>query len=288
MAVNSYGNNLNLIVNSIIVLVLLLCGCISQFYPEEVVRRPFGEAGEYAELYLKGDPYTRIIIEVDFVEGFAPYESTEGNYYAFELLKSKIYKYCNKTDVKIFISSRIQAIYKLEKNYTLAEIKSLETKYRRYYNNNENAIIYVLYVDGVYRDDTYLFGLAYGRSSIVIFKGSILMALASIKGSIGTENYEIWLKELEAVVLLHTFGKLLGLVRSEPPEGVDAHEDIDHRGYCNTTLELDDKKFYPDCVMSYMVVYPAILKVRQQLHRFPSEFCSYCELELQKVAMNSN
>ena len=80
--------------------------------------------GSYAKAYLSGDKYNRILIEIDYVEGYEPSQQVK------DTLVSRLYSVCDKNDIvvippKSFTSSK--SLYSLDdiKNLEKAKIKIL-------------------------------------------------------------------------------------------------------------------------------------------------------------------
>lgn len=170
--------------------VLASSGCFESQPPPK-------ELGDFAKGFLQDTKYKRIIVEIDYVEGFPPTPEV------LDLLKSRINFYCDKDQILIFKDS----IPKPASSYSLNDIKKLEDENRDYHKSKSDIVAYVLYLNGAYSDNNDVLGVAYGPSSIAIFKEKIYNI-----------NIPIWATNLvgqvdyEKSVVIHEFGHLLALV----------------------------------------------------------------------------
>ena len=129
---------------------------------------------DYALDYLTDDPYDELAIEVDWVRGYPPSQS------ALEFLVQKIYSNTDKH--RVFIDSNASDEIPLRTaTYDSESIISLEGEYRDLYKHGNTAVLYILYLNGIFRDSgginavqTDVAGLEYGFSSIAIFKQEII------------------------------------------------------------------------------------------------------------------
>ena len=171
------------------ILVISNSGCFESENPPQL--------GDYAKFYLQGSKYTRLIIEIDYVEGYAP------SSLALDTLESRINSYCDKEEVLI-LQKRITTS---KSSYSEDDIRNLEDEHRDYHWSGNDIVAYVLYLNGAYENNNDVLGIAYGASSIAIFKEKI--------DGIGIP---FWARNLvdntdyEKSVLMHEFGHLLALV----------------------------------------------------------------------------
>jgi hypothetical protein len=237
----------------ILTLTLANSGC---FEPES---SPPG-LGDYAEAYLSGSKYKRILIEIDYVEGYEPSQQAK------DTLVSRLYSVCDKDDIiimppKSFASSK--SIYSLE------DIKDLEKEHRTYQNQAPDMVAYVLYLDGESYEKENVLGRAYGPSSIVIFKEKIDDIPIPIWGpAIGLTT-----SDYETSVIVHEFGHLLSLV-NYGYKSERGHEDSGHEHHCT----------HENCVMYYAIdtvnIYDLVV---DQETKPPSDFYNDCWHDLDKV-----
>jgi hypothetical protein len=225
--------------------------------------------GDFAKVYLQDDKYDEILIEVDFVEGKSPNNSTMD-----ELVKS-LSEYCDKSRIYYRLSDPISD-RPSGGIYSIGYIYDLEQKYRDYYTENDTAVMYILYVDGFYEESDSTLGLSYLGSSFVIFKDNV----DDIEIPMGIRRF-VSPSDFEVSVVIHEAGHLLGLVNINY-ESVAAHEDKEHDSphHC----------IYEDCVMYHALEssrrsYMDKLFERTDLQP-PKEFCEYCEDDLEKLKDN--
>ena len=105
----------------------------------------------------------------------------------------------------------------------------LERAHRSMYAQGNQAVLYMLYLDGGFERDnseTSSLGAAYRGSSVVMFKGNL--KAASKQSSLDLTKPP--LKEVEEAVLVHELGHVLGLV-NHGTAMVRPHEDRDHPGH---------------------------------------------------------
>ncbi len=158
---------------------------------------------DYALDYLSDEPYDELAIEVDWVRGYPPSDS------ALHFLIQKIYANTDKHTVFIDRNASDEiplrtAIYDTE------SIRSLEGEYRDLYKHGNTAVLYIIYLNGLFRDTgagleathTDVAGLEYGFSSIAIFKQEII----DYSDNAYQQEY------MERSVLLHEFGHTICLV----------------------------------------------------------------------------
>ncbi len=125
--------------------------------------------------------------------------------------------------------------------YTLAEIDALVAAHRQTQSVGARAAVYVLYLDGVFADDPLTLGLAHGKDQMIVFWD--LLAYDCLRLGFSS-RYDGECAFVEAAVLLHTFGHLIGLVdnglamtaphatsdgkRHDPNADCVMHETFDH------------------------------------------------------------
>jgi hypothetical protein len=213
--------------------------------------------GNYAKGYLQGSKYTRLIIEVDYVEGNAPSSK------AMETLKARINSYCDKQDVLI-LEKRITTS---KSSYSDEDIRNLEDEHRNYQKSGSDIVAYVLYLNGQYSENEDVLGIAYGASSVAIFKEKI-----------DNLNIPFWATTLvdhgdyEKAVLVHEFGHLLAMVN------IGYESDRNHEGNYKHHCK------YEECVMYHAIETVSILTLLSQENpEPPSDFCIDCQYDLGKL-----
>jgi len=213
--------------------------------------------GDYAEDYLQGEKYTRLIIEIDYVDGYAPSNK------ALDTLENRINRYCDKQEVLIlqkrFTSSK--------STYSDDDIKDLEEEQRNYQKKGDDIVAYVLYLDGIYAKNDDVLGLAYGASSIAIFKEKIdsISIPFWATGLVDNTDYE-------KSVLVHEFGHLLALVNIGYES--DRNHESSYRHHCR----------YDVCVMYHSVETVSIKSlITQEDPKPPSDFHTDCQYDLNQI-----
>lgn len=185
------------------------------------------QVGELAEYYLQEDPYKELRFTIIHMEGYAPKER------AVDSLEDFLERYLRKPQgIKI---STMEIDAEGGGSYSVEEIDEILDENAQYQPFEGAIHAYLLIVDGTYSEDdgnTNTLGLAYEADRTVLFGGNI-------------EEYSDELTEpdrwkLEAAVMEHEFGHLLGLVDNGTPM-VDDHLDEDHGQHCNDE----------DCLMYY-------------------------------------
>jgi hypothetical protein len=215
--------------------------------------------GDFARDFLRADPYRALYVEIDAMAGLAPSSK------ALNFLTSHINDLLNKPDGWNNPPSVDTTIPQPAESpvYTLADINDLEKANRSRYRQDNEAVLYLLYINGSYEGDTETLktlGLAYHGSSLVIFKEAInLLAVLESKR-----------QSLEAITLVHEFGHMLGLV-NVGTSMVTPHEDPEHSGH----------DVNPDCLMYWLNEGTTIL---ESLSNILPEFDQECLDDMAQVA----
>ncbi len=210
--------------NSIYVLAclgLLLYGC------EEPVREdPFvgmgaarWDVGKSANFLLSDDRFTKLELEVAYMEGFRPTEVL------LEGMVGFLEEFTFKPEGIVLNLREIPAGG--EEFYSAEAIAALEDQYRQSYNEGNTVSVFLLVVDGNFeQDETEFFtiGAAYRNTSMVLFGKRIMES----SGGFRRPPRGI----LETTVALHELGHLLGLV-NVGTDMVTPHEDEEHEFHCD-------------------------------------------------------
>jgi hypothetical protein len=113
-----------------------------------------------------------------------------------------------------------------QNSYSFEELKSLETANRSVHDTRSTLSAYVFFAGGDYAENSggnKVLGIAYGRSSIVMFEKTI----QQLSGGIAQPSRS----SVESAVLQHEFGHLLGLVDNGSAMEKD-HLDGAHGKHC--------------------------------------------------------
>ena len=193
-----------------IILVLATPGCLDSLKDSVVSCDNITAECRYE--ILRGNEYSKIHIEVNYVTGNSP-ESD-----ALNLLKQRIQEVTDKSTITVSQSS----FGSTDNSYTLEEILELEDKQRTRFKSGNTFVIHILYLNGEYSDNDQTLGLAYSGTSFAIFKEKIEDAAFLL----------ISAKDIEKSVIVHEFGHLLGLVNNGYQSPHD-HEDPQHPHHSN-------------------------------------------------------
>ena len=193
-----------------VILVFTMPGCLDSL-KDSVVSCDNITGGCRYEI-LRGNEYSKIHIEVNYVTGNSP-ESD-----ALNLLKQRVQEVTDKSTITVSQSS----FGSTDNSYTLEEILELEDKQRTRFKGGNTFVIHILYLNGEYSDNDQTLGLAYSGTSFAIFKEKIEDAAFLL----------ISAKDIEKSVLVHEFGHLLGLVNNGYQSPHD-HEDPQHPHHSN-------------------------------------------------------
>jgi predicted Zn-dependent protease len=237
-----------------VVLIISFCvansGCFESEKEPEVL-------GDYAKYYLQGSKYTKIIIEIDYVEGYAPSSQAQS------CLRNTINQYCDKQS----IHEEKDGFSSAESSYSDEDIRALENDHRDRQKSGDTIVVYILYLNGKYAENEDVLGLAYGPSSIAIFMERI---------------YEIeipwWATsfidhtDYEKSVVVHEFGHLLALVNIGYQS--DRSHESSNEHHC----------IHEECVMYYAIETVSIIDlITTEDPEPPYEFCTDCQHDLGKI-----
>lgn len=151
-------------------------------------RRAVGEAA----LSILASSTSRLVIEVDGVDGRKP-----GN--SLGHMRSVLESVADKPDG---IATDIGSVPSSGGDYSSDDLVALEDQHRSAQPSDDNAAIYMLYLDGRYSDDSGALGVAYGATSFAIFADAIEDAATPLASA----------ERIERAVMVHELGHLLGLV----------------------------------------------------------------------------
>lgn len=191
-----------------------LAGCTDLFGTRTVPG-----AGAWAAEFLSDDPYTELIIEVDWVQGQRPSDS------AIALLEQRAEERLSKPGgVTVIMDDEVPS---RDSRYSTEELFRMEQDHRSRHKEGQTAVLYALFVDGRSEQDEgdrRVLGVAYTASSFAIYKESI----QAVNQGIGALFVDA--EDIERAVVVHEFGHILGLVNIGLPM-CQPHEDPDHEGH---------------------------------------------------------
>ncbi|MFI0430830.1 membrane metalloprotease [Mariniflexile sp. HMF6888] len=168
---------------------------------------------------LSDTTFKSMVIELVYVEGFEPTQSSINNFVSF--LEARTFKPHGITVEKRAIASPGNA------PYTNQEIITIEDANRTKYNTNDQIAVWAFFADGESASNTdsgVVLGTAYRNTSFVIYEETI----QDLSNSPFEPNRTI----LETTVISHEFGHILGLTNLGA-NMVENHEDTEHTKHCN-------------------------------------------------------
>ncbi len=173
--------------------------------------------GFSANQLLSAGTYKSLKIEIQYVTGYAPDAA------ALNHLQNVLSSYLNKpsgiTIVTKEISTPVPTVLSID------QVKSLEEENRTVFTTGDQIGVYFLYTNGSFTDDKVL-GAAFRNTSMVLFGKKI----HENSGGLGQPSRT----KLEATVLEHEFGHILGLVDIGSPMQTN-HKDPAHGNHCSNT-----------------------------------------------------
>jgi len=168
---------------------------------------------------LSDATYTSMVIELVYVEGYKPTQTTINNFVAF--INARTYKPDGVTvEIRSIPSPGIAT-------YETQDYVDFETANRTKYNTESQIAVWAYFADGKAKSDTntqVTLGTAYRNTSFIIFEATV----KSLSGGFQEPSTTV----LETTVIEHEFGHILGLTNfgatmQEP------HEDADHSKHCD-------------------------------------------------------
>ncbi len=168
--------------------------------------------------FIRDDPYGALFIEIDHVAGEAPHSS------ATSLLQQRAGERLSKPDGMTVETSSFDGG---RDAWSVDDLKAAEDKNRDQRPGGNTMVLYVLYVDGEFEENSGVIGIHYGSTSVAIFKERIRSG--SFTGPLGLS-----VAEAEQAVLVHEFGHAIGLVNRGIPM-VEDHEDDEHPGHSDNS-----------------------------------------------------
>lgn len=174
--------------------------------------------GISANDFLSDENYTRLIVEIDYMQGFAPNDE------ALDSLQAFLERRLNKTSITIQTPTEIPAAG--QASYTASEIRALEEQHRDEFTEGSTLAAYMLIVDSQYEDGNVL-GIAYYNTSTAFFGGTY----DDVSGGFNEPSRRL----TESISFRHEFGHLFGLVNI-PNSGTEMqtnHQDSEHGRHCD-------------------------------------------------------
>jgi hypothetical protein len=173
--------------------------------------------GASANELLSSAKYKSLKIEVQYMTGFAPDAS------ALTHLQGFLSTYLNKPNGITIVTKEISP--SSNTTLTIDDVTNIEKQNRSVFSEGDGIAVYILYTNGNYSDNSVL-GAAYRNTSVVLFGKKI----HDNSGGIGQSSRT----KLEATVLEHEMGHLLGLVDLGSPMQTP-HKDDAHGNHCSNS-----------------------------------------------------
>lgn len=188
----------------------------------EEIPRPYSHMlnpGVSANDFLADSNFTELVVEVDYMEGYAPNDD------ALDSLKAFLEQRLHKTSVTILEPTVIPS--EDQDSYSAEKIRELEEEYRNVFTEStadDRLAAYMIIVDGYYSQNNVL-GIAYYNTSNAFFGA----AYDEASGGIGQASRFL----IEATSFRHEFGHLFGLVNIDG-SGTEMQQDHQANGHhCN-------------------------------------------------------
>jgi hypothetical protein len=186
--------------------------------------------GASAHDLLSSDRFKSLLVEIQYVQGYAPTQAS------LDSLKNFLEERLNKPNgIQIVVDAPIAS--NGQGRFSIQDVRSIEDSHRLYYSSGEQLAVYFLFLDGSSTSDTSSFqilGQSHRSTSMVIYEKPI----QSDSGGIGRPSTSV----LEATILMHEFGHILGLVNTGT-EPQTQHQDTANGAHCNNQ----------NCLMYYAV-----------------------------------
>jgi hypothetical protein len=217
--------------------------------------------GDHAKSYLQNTTYSDLFIEVDYIGGFEPSDST------IEAMIDMLEEYTDKETIEYELSDKIEESDVMAV-YNINDVYDLEQKYRDSKIEGDTIFIYILFLNGEYEESGNTLGVSYQGTSFAIFKEKV----DSVNIPLGVSRY-VKHSDFERSVVIHETGHLLGLVNINY-QSIHDHEDEDSINHC----------IYEDCVMYHALEHSRQSFMEKLFEREdlkpPIDFCADCEDDL--------
>jgi len=182
--------------------------------PESLHNRSVGAS---ANELLASSKYASLKIEIQYMPGYAPDAA------AISHLQATLGSLLNKPSGISIVTTQVAAASSL--TLSADDVLQIERNNRTVFTTGDQVALYILYTNGNYSDNNVL-GVAYRNTSAAIFGKKIF----DNSGGIGQASRT----KLEATVLEHELGHLLGLVDLGSNMQA-AHKDAAHGSHCNNS-----------------------------------------------------
>ena len=199
----------NLLIHICLALLIIVSGC----------KKDKISGGLTPNDFLSNSKYDKLIVEIQYVEGFPPTPAAVDN------LKAFLVRYLNKQSGITIVQSSIKPPGK--SSYTVDDIRNIENANRTQNTDGKTIAAYFFFADNDYAANSgssKVLGIAYGNSSMVIFEKTI----REFSGGITQPSVEA----VETTVINHEFAHILGLVNNGTAMQA-SHQDSSNGKHCN-------------------------------------------------------
>ncbi|MBZ4191484.1 zinc-dependent metalloprotease [Niabella beijingensis] len=200
--------------------VLAVCGCSKKDTPFN--NNPDADAAAYTKPVgaaskdlLTSTPFSSLIVEIQYIRGYAPDGAALDQLKQF--LANRLHKPGGITITTTIIADPGKT------TLSLSQIKEIENNNRTVFNSGTQLSVYILYSNSDFTDAGTL-GIVYRNTSAALMGKKI----HENSGGFG----QVSRTKLEATVLEHEIGHLLGLVDLGSPMQ-SAHKDAAHGNHCS-------------------------------------------------------
>ena len=190
-----------------------------------VTDKDYQTLGTSAHDFLSGAAYTALLVEVDYMPGYAPDATALNN------LKIFLSTCLNKPEGISIYTQQIPSSGKAV--LSIQDIVSIEKRYRTAYPWGNTLAVHILITDADFAESN-VFATSYWNTSICLF-GKKIQANAGGAGQVSRT-------QLYSTLMEHEFGHLMGLVNQGTPM-LTNHSDSANGAHCNNPL----------CLMYYEV-----------------------------------
>ena len=174
--------------------------------------------------FVRADPYPRLVIEVDAVEGLSLASDVQAA--LVDVVEGLVDK---PGGVVVIVDDTLPRAHD-GAAWSFAELVDLGDERRDLEVDGDAIKVHVLLLDGAYygEDGGAHLGLAWDGGHVALFQEGLMDACASGKGGRGLSSQAC--RSAELGVLAHEFGHVFGLVNNGAPM-VEPHEDPAHPGH---------------------------------------------------------
>lgn len=182
--------------------------------PDNLHNRPVGAS---ANELLSATTYKSVVIEVQYMTGYAPDAAAINNLQAF------LSGLLNKTSGISIVTHEVTPSSNI--TFSISSAAQFEQNNRTAFTTGDQLAVYILYTNGNYTDPQVL-GAAYRNTSLVVFGKNV----HDNSGGLGQASRT----KLESTILEHEFGHLLGLVDLGSAMQAN-HKDGAHGNHCTNS-----------------------------------------------------